>query len=195
MSEKQQFEVVLATHNAGKVRELANDLAPLGWNLRGLADFGIVAPEETGVTFEENAQLKAANAAAKTGLWALADDSGLEVDALGGVPGVQTADFGGWEKLLEVMKHLPTEPRTARFRCVLALVRAERETLFFKGVCEGVITSQGRGDGGFGYDPVFQPVGEALTFAEMSKGEKSALSHRGEAVRALLTWVASEEAL
>lgn len=189
MSKKtMKIQAILATHNSGKLLELQSALEPLGWSLTGLDEQGLPAPDETGLTFEANALLKAQTAAAATGLWALADDSGLEVAALGGQPGVQTANFGGWEKLLEVMQDIPDEQRQARFICVLALVRGSGEALYFKGSCEGMIARTGHGDGGFGYDPVFMPLGETCTFAEMSKAEKARLSHRGKALKALLEW-------
>ncbi len=189
MSEKTvKIQSVLATHNAGKLAELQSALGGLGWELSGLAGHGLPAPDETGTTFEANALLKARAANDATGLWALADDSGLEVAALDGRPGVWTADFGGWEKLLEVMQDVEDGARQARFICVLALVRSGEEPLYFKGACDGVITRAGIGDGGFGYDPVFVPHGETRTFAQMDKAEKAAFSHRGKAVAALLEW-------
>lgn len=189
MSEKTTLiQAILATHNPGKLDELQSALAPLGWHLTGLAEHGLPAPAETGTTFDANALLKAQAAATATGLWALADDSGLEVAALGGQPGVMTADFGGWEKLLEVMRDVPDGQRQARFICVLALVRPGADTLYFMGSCDGVISRNGSGDGGFGYDPVFVPTGDTRTFADMNKADKAGFSHRGKAVKALLEW-------
>lgn len=186
--------VVLASHNQGKLKELGDVLAPLGWTLLGMKDFYLPAPEETGTTFEANAKLKAEAAATATGLWAMADDSGLEVDALNGAPGVATADFGGWEKLLEVMKDVPSDMRGARFVCVLALQCKGSETVYFKGTCRGVIALHAAGEAGFGYDPVFIPEGETRTFAQMSKAEKNELSHRGRALTLLMKY-ARESAL
>lgn len=180
--------VVLASHNAGKVRELANALATLGWNLAGMDEMHLAIPEETGTTFYENAALKAEAAALATELWSLADDSGLEVDALDGAPGVFTADFGGWQRLLDVMIDLPPEQRKARFVCVLALKRPCHDVIYFTGTCQGSISLQNLGDGGFGYDPVFIPEGDSRTFAEMTADEKATYSHRGRAVLALLEW-------
>lgn len=186
--------IVLATHNVGKVREIANALSGAGFEVVSMKDLDLPAPDETGTSFEANAELKAMAAAAGSGLWALADDSGLEVDFLDGKPGVETAAYGGWEKLTEVMTHVPEQARGARFVCVLALVRMGLPTIFFKGVCEGAIATQAKGDGGFGYDPVFIPSGHSLTFAEMTKVQKSAISHRGQAVAQLTAWAAAEKA-
>lgn len=183
-----KISAVLATHNNGKLSELKSILEPLGWDLQSLADFNLPAPDETGVTFEANALIKAEAAAAATGLWTLADDSGIEVDALGGLPGVQTAYYGGWEKLLAALDGLPYEQRKARFVCVLTLIGPSKDPLFFRGICNGHIAFEGLGDGGFGYDPVFIPEGENRTFAQMLKTEKNQFSHRGKALKALLQW-------
>lgn len=191
MSKSALKTLVLATHNAGKIQELGVSLANCGWKVVGIGDFRLEAPEESGATFEANAAIKAEAASQTTGFWALADDSGLEVDALDGAPGVTTADFGGWSKLLQVMAHVPEGKRSARFVCVLALSRVSFPTLYYKGVCEGVITLQARGGAGFGYDPVFCPLGSTMTFAEMKADEKAVLSHRGIALRLLLEWMAT----
>lgn len=181
-------EVVLASGNAGKLAEFRELLAPLGWRLRGLEGFDL--PEETGETFEANALLKARAAAAHTGLAALADDSGLSVWALGGAPGVRSARYGGKatdaERSAHLLEQLGENPdRAARFVCVLALVAGGAERTF-RGELPGHIVSKGRGAGGFGYDPLFVPEGEGRTLAEMSRAEKGAIGHRGQAVRALL---------
>ncbi|RYG61823.1 MAG: RdgB/HAM1 family non-canonical purine NTP pyrophosphatase [Alphaproteobacteria bacterium] len=187
------MSVVLATHNQGKIAELRGVLGPLGWDICSTAEFDLKEPVEDGETFEANALIKAQAAADATGLWSLADDSGLEVEALDGEPGVQTAYYGGWEKLLGAMETLKTEAeRKARFVCVLALVRSGEEPLFFTGICDGHIAMQGLGEGGFGYDPVFIPSGETLTFAQMGKAEKHRFSHRGKAVNALLAWAQAD---
>lgn len=153
-------------------------------------------PEETGQTYAENALVKARTAARLTGALALGDDSGLEVDALGGAPGLHTARFGGpgltdrgrWELLLERLRDVPPARRTARFRCVIALAGPARgEQVVVDGVVEGVIAAAPRGSGGFGYDPVFVPTeGDGRSFAQMTSAEKHAVSHRGRAFAALV---------
>jgi len=149
-------------------------------------------PEETGQTYAENALVKARTAARVTGALALGDDSGLEVDALGGAPGLHTARFGGpgltdrarWELLLERLRDVPPARRTARFRCVIALADPARGEQVVEGVVEGVIAAAPRGSGGFGYDPVFfyPPLGR--TFGEISDEDKQRVSHRGKALAA-----------
>ena len=178
--------LTLATHNAGKVQELRAALAATGLAVTGAEN--LAAPEEGHDSFEANALLKARFAAAALGTWALADDSGLCVEALDGAPGVDTAHFGGWERLLAVLKDVP-EPRRARFECVLALCAPDGRAQIFRGTCAGVITQQAQGDGGFGYDPVFRPEGAAVTFAAMDAAVKQGLSHRGQALRALCDWL------
>jgi XTP/dITP diphosphohydrolase len=190
---KTPLKVVLATHNAGKVAEITSALQPLHWTFAGMNDLGLPAPEETGSTFLDNAALKAETAAMTADAWALADDSGLEVEALGGQPGVNTADFGGWKHLLEVMKHLPEGERKARFVCVLVLCSKDGKMRFFEGSCEGQIALAAHGEGGFGYDPVFIPQGDTRTFASMTKDEKYTHSHRGAALKALLHWAMNQE--
>jgi len=189
------MRIVLATGNAGKIREFSDLLGPLGFEFVPQAEFGIEPPEETGETFEDNAILKARYASAHSGLPAMADDSGLEVDALGGAPGVRSARYAGegagdlanLEKLLEAMKRVPDASRSARFRCVIALARTadDPSPLLGRGVWEGVILRSSRGHGGFGYDPVFAPRGEARSVAELAAAEKHAQSHRGSALRDL----------
>jgi len=181
--------LLLATHNAGKAREFLTLLAPHGFLIRTLADENLPAPEETGTTFEANAELKATHGRTATGHWTLADDSGLEVFTLKGAPGVDTAHYGGWEKLLSVLQTTPKEERQARFVCVLALQSPEGQTTFFTGFCEGVITTDARGEKGFGYDPVFRPESQERTFAEMSAEEKHCFSHRGAALRQFTAWL------
>jgi XTP/dITP diphosphohydrolase len=187
--------VVLATANPGKQREFQALLAPLGVELLLQSALGVVAPEETGSTFEANALLKARHAALCTGLPALADDSGLEVDALGGRPGVRSARYAGEGAsdadnnalLLAELARLPAERRAARYRCVLAFVRSADDPapLTVEGRWEGRIAAVAGGSGGFGYDPLFIPAGLACTAAELAPGEKNQLSHRGQALRAL----------
>jgi len=182
--------LAVASKNPDKVREIEELLAPTG--LVGEIVRGLDWPdvEETGTTLEENALLKGRAVAEATGLPSLADDTGLEVTALGGAPGVETARFAGPDatyadnvaRLLEVMEGIGD--RRARFRTVVALVFPSGEEVVAEGVVEGVITTSPRGSGGFGYDPVFEVEGR--TFAEMSPEEKNALSHRARAVRALV---------
>ena len=187
------MKVVLATGNPGKVRELKEGLAPLGWTLLTLADFALRIPKEEGATFLENALLKAAYVAKATGLPALADDSGLEVYALGGEPGVYSARYGGRATdrernvyLLERMRHLKGEERKARFVAVLVLAYPDGHAEAYEGSVEGVILEAPRGEGGFGYDPLFYVPEAGKTFAEMGLEEKARYSHRGKALRALL---------
>lgn len=190
------MRVVLATGNAGKIREFAELLAPLGFEFVPQAEFGIEPPEETGETFEANAILKARHAAARSGLPAMADDSGLEVDALGGAPGVRSARYAGeaagdlanLQKLLQAMREIPPAARSARFRCVIALVRTADDPapLLGRGHWEGRILESARGAGGFGYDPVFAPRSEARSVAELPSAEKHAQSHRAAALRDLI---------
>jgi len=187
------MRVVLATSNPGKVRELKAGLEPLGWTLLSLADFPLRMPKEEGSTFLENALLKAAYVAKATGLPALADDSGLVVPALGGEPGVYSARYGGKETdrernvyLLERMRHLKGEERKARFVAVLVLAYPDGHAEAYEGSVEGVILEAPRGEGGFGYDPLFFIPEAGKTFAEMTLEEKARHSHRGKALEALL---------
>lgn len=197
--------ILIATSNKGKVAEIASLLEGLDCRVIGLEDLPQVPPpvEETGETFLENALLKADYYHEITGLLTLADDSGLEVDALGGRPGVYSARYGGEGLssadqivlLLEELKNAPEKKRTARFICSIALVGAQdgqpiRQT--FEGKCEGEIAAEPRGSGGFGYDPIFIDTIDAelgRTFAELSHEEKSARSHRGKALRATIKYL------
>ena len=188
--------VVLASGNAGKLREFSELLGPSGFDLVRQSEFGITPPPETGATFLENALIKARNAAQLSGLPAIADDSGIEVDALGGAPGVFSARFAGEDasdeanlaKLLAALEGLPPEKRTARYRCVIVFVDSalDARPLVGEGAWEGRIIAARRGTGGFGYDPSFVPVGETRTVAEMPAAEKNLQSHRGQAMRAFL---------
>jgi XTP/dITP diphosphohydrolase len=190
------MQVVLATGNAGKQREFAALLAPLGFELVLQSALGIEPAEETGTTFEANALLKARHAAARAGLPALADDSGLEVDALQGRPGVYSARYAGPAAtdadnnalLVRELAGIPGMRRSARYRCVLALVRTANDPapLIAEGSWEGHIALAAAGSGGFGYDPWFIPEGHAVTSAQLAPGLKNALSHRGKALRALV---------
>jgi XTP/dITP diphosphohydrolase len=185
---------VLATGNAGKAREIQAMLGA-GWVVRLQAELGVAPIEETGATFAENALLKARHAAAVTGLPALADDSGLEVDALGGAPGVRSARYAGpgatdrqnVARLLAELADVPDGARGARFRCVLAWVRdaADPAPVLATGNWEGRIARAPRGGGGFGYDPVFEDAATGLTAAELPPEAKNAASHRGQALRNL----------
>jgi len=186
--------IVLATGNRGKAREISSMLGP-GWDVVLQSDCGVSAIEETGATFVENALLKARHAASATGLPALADDSGLEVDALNGAPGVRSARYAGesatdadnLDLLLAELADVPDALRTARFRCVLAYVRTADDPapLIAEGIWEGRITAGPRGLLGFGYDPVFEDPVSGQTAAEMVPATKNRLSHRGQALRAL----------
>lgn len=186
------MKLLLATSNRGKLREIQERVASIGLEVISLADAGIEPAQETGSTFEENASLKALSAAKASGLWSLAEDSGLEVDALGGRPGVYSARFAGAgasdeennQKLLEAMAGVPVERRSARFRAVMVLASPEGKTWKVEGVCEGRIALTPKGEGGFGYDPLFLYGGR--TFAEMSLAEKDAVSHRGKALTAMI---------
>jgi XTP/dITP diphosphohydrolase len=184
----------VATLNAAKGRELAALLADLALEVRLLAEWpGATLPEETGATYAANALLKARGAARQLGALALADDSGLEIDALGGAPGVRSARYGGpglddagrCRRLLDALAHVPAPCRTARFRCVVALVDPAGPEHVVEATVEGVILGAPRGQGGFGYDPIFLAPSLGRTFAELSEAEKAAVSHRGQAVAAV----------
>lgn len=189
-------KVVLATGNPGKVREMSALLAEFGLEVLPQSNFNIVEADETGTTFIENAIIKAKHAAALTGLPAIADDSGLAVDALQGVPGIYSARYAGVDasdrdnllKLLDALKGVPTAQRTARFHCVLVyMTHAEDPTpLVCHGSWDGVITEQPSGEDGFGYDPIFFVESEGCTSAQLTKQRKSELSHRGQALTKLL---------
>lgn len=181
--------VVLATHNLHKVREIRKILGRLTLPVVGLDLFPSYGVRETGKTLEANALLKARAAVKRTGRAALADDTGLEVRALKGAPGVYSARYAGPacsfadnnRKILREMKDVPAGRRTAVFRCVVALVLPGGKEKVFEGRCPGRIISDLRGTEGFGYDPVFQPSGQKKTFAEMSLREKNRISHRSKA--------------
>jgi XTP/dITP diphosphohydrolase len=189
-------KAVLASGNAGKVREFAQLLAARDIEVIPQTAFGLTTPAETGATFLDNALLKARHAAGATGLAALADDSGIEVDALGGRPGVWSARYAGegasdadnLALLLRELADVPEPRRGARYRCVLVFLRqpADPAPVVASGVWEGHILSAPRGTGGFGYDPIFQPAGLALAVAELPAQEKNRISHRAQALRALL---------
>ncbi len=190
------MKAVLASGNAGKQREFAALLAPLGYEVVTQTSLGLVSASETGTTFEDNALLKARHAALLAGLPALADDSGIEVDALGGRPGVYSARYAGEQAsdeanlrlMLTELAGVPPARRTARYRCVLAFVRgpADPQPLLAAGSWEGSILTAPRGSGGFGYDPIFLPEGSGLSAAEMTPAAKNVVSHRARALAALI---------
>ena len=192
------MKVVLATHNRGKVVELRRILESAGLAIELLTadDVALGDVEETGTTFTENALLKARAGAAACGLACLADDSGLVVDGLHGEPGVRSARYAGRHgddeaNLRLVLERLADTPdRRAHFECAAALVAADGREWTATGTVEGEITMHPRGTNGFGYDPIFQPLGSALTTAEMPPEEKDAISHRGKAFRAIVPAVA-----
>ncbi|MCS2156356.1 XTP/dITP diphosphatase [Scandinavium sp. H11S7] len=189
-------KVVLATGNAGKVRELASLLNDFGLDVVAQTELNVESVEETGLTFVENAILKARHAAKVTGLPAIADDSGLAVDVLGGAPGIYSARYAGvdasdqqnLEKLLVALKDVPDDQRQAQFHCVLVYMRhaADPTPLVCHGSWPGVITRESAGNGGFGYDPIFFVPDAGKTAAELSREEKIAVSHRGQALKLLL---------
>lgn len=188
------MKLLVATHNRGKIAELRALFAGLGYDLVGLGDVGIAqSVEETGHTFEENALLKARHYAAQTGLLTLADDSGLEVEALGGAPGVHTARYGGrglsdrerYERLLQALEGVPPEKRRARFRCVIALAWPDGRAETAEGTCEGYIAEAPRGENGFGYDPVFYLPEFGATMAELPAEVKNRISHRARAAQGI----------
>ena len=189
------MDLLLATHNPHKVREFSQLLGK-NFKLFDLTAFPEIAiPKETGTTFEENAILKAKAASRNLPKLVIADDSGLEVDALGGAPGIFSARYAGQNasdrenvnKLLRALSALkiPRDMRLARFRCLIALARNGKVLGTFEGVVEGTIVDPPRGSGGFGYDPVFQPKGSRQTFAEMAAEMKNEISHRARAIAAL----------
>lgn len=190
-------KIVLATGNKGKVAELSQMLAPYNFQVVPQTELGVTDADETGLTFIENAILKARHAALVTGLPAIADDSGLAVDALGGAPGIYSARYAGEaatdtdniNKLLHALQDTPVGQRTAQFNCVLVYLRhAEDPTpLVCHGVWHGEITLSPAGSAGFGYDPVFYVASEGCTCAELPPGRKQQLSHRGKALAQLLS--------
>ena len=190
-------DIVLASSNKGKVREINQLLAGLDMVVRPQGEFNVVDAEETGLSFVENAILKARNAAQHTGLPAIADDSGLEVDALAGAPGIYSARFAGegasdqanLEKLLDALQDTPEENRTARFQCLMVYMRhADDPTpLICQGSWEGRILTAACGSNGFGYDPVFYVPTHNCSSAELPAETKNQLSHRGQALRKLVT--------
>jgi len=194
--------IVLASNNAGKVREINELLQAERIKVIPQSDLGVTEPEETGLTFVENAILKARNAARHSGLAAIADDSGIEVDALQGAPGIYSARFAGpgasdaenLAKLLEMLQGVPEARRKARFQCLMVYMRHGEDPtpVICQGTWEGRIALAPRGDNGFGYDPVFQVPGEGCSAAELPASTKNRLSHRGQALGALVRYLRGE---
>lgn len=188
--------IVLASNNAGKVREIQSLLAEYRIEVSPQSAFGVDEADETGLTFIENAILKARHAARQCLLPAIADDSGIEVDALNGAPGIRSARFAGAnasdranvERLLASLADVDDADRTARFRCVMVLLRHadDPSPIIAEGTWEGCIARAPQGHRGFGYDPVFLPADQGCTAAELEPAEKNRLSHRGQALRRLV---------
>lgn len=195
--------VVLASQNAHKLQELGQILSQYGMRVVPESQLGIdLTVAETGSTFEENSLLKAEAVCRASGFPTIADDSGLMVDALNGAPGVFSARYGGTENrtdtdrlqyLLRNMEHVPPEKRTARFVCVITLLRPDGTKLVSRGTCEGRIAMQACGTGGFGYDPVFYVPEAGCTFAEMTPAQKNAISHRANALRGFVEQLNKEK--
>lgn len=186
--------VIIATQNKGKAKDFEALLAPLGYEVLTLRDVAAdMDVEETGVTFEENAVIKAEAVADALQTTVIADDSGLEIDVLGGEPGVYSARYAGLEKsdeanidkVLGKLEGVMEDERTARFRCVLAIASPGKKTITFSGSCEGNIIGERRGENGFGYDPIFYVPNLGKTMAELTPEEKASISHRGNAIREL----------
>lgn len=189
-------KVVLATGNAGKVSEFAKLLKECNLNIIAQTELAISAIEETGLTFVENAILKARHAAKASGFAAIADDSGLSVNALKGAPGIYSARFAGenasdeenLHKLLSILKDIPDNQRQAQFHCVLVYLRhfADPTPIICHGIWQGVLTHEPKGSNGFGYDPIFYDSKLKLTAAQLTKVQKNTVSHRGQALKMLL---------
>lgn len=189
MNLKRGDALVVASHNRGKLREIEELLAPCGFAVKGAAELGLAEPEETGLTFEDNAMLKARAAAGASGMMALADDSGLSVTALGGAPGIYSARWAGattgfsgaMARVERELKEKGTADCSAKFVCVLALATPHGETETFRGEVKGTLVFPPRGSKGFGYDPIFVANGMTETFAEIDPAAKHAMSHRAKA--------------
>lgn len=196
------MRIVLATNNAGKLREFSELLRHLNAELVPVGAFSSIAADETGLSFIENAILKARHASQVSGLPAIADDSGLEVDALQGAPGIYSARYAGIgasdqqnrQRLLENLRGVDPVSRTARFRCALAYLRhaADPAPLVCQATWEGSIRTAPTGDGGFGYDPIFEVAAVGVSAAQLSATEKNRLSHRGKAIQLLLQELKTE---
>ena len=189
--------LVVATHNNGKLEEIASLIRPFSVSVKGAAELNLAEPEETETTFVGNARIKAHAAAQATGLPSLSDDSGIEIDALDGAPGVYTADWAetpnGRDFVMAMTKandmldqRGATNPRTARFCCTLVMAWPDGHDEVFPGIMPGQVVWPMRGDQGHGYDPIFQPDGYDMTFGEMDRWEKNKISHRADAFRKLV---------
>jgi XTP/dITP diphosphohydrolase len=180
--------LIVATQNLGKLKEMQHHLSDLPWELQLMPSS--LEIEETGKTFLENASLKASQVAKQMGQWAIADDSGLAVDALQGAPGIYSARYGidDADRIARLLRELgDTSHRTAQFVCAIAVARPDGEIACHQeGICPGEILHKPQGEGGFGYDPIFYVPAANLTFAEMSKDQKRQVSHRGKAIAAIL---------
>lgn len=195
-------KIVLATGNQGKVREMSDLLADFGFEVLAQSEFNVVDADETGTTFIENAIIKARHAAKETGLAAIADDSGLEVDYLKGAPGIYSARFAGQgasdeenlNKLLKAMEGVPEEQRSARFHCVLVLMRHTDDPtpIVCHGKWEGRILTKAQGENGFGYDPIFYVAEDDCSSAQLEPARKKQLSHRGKALKTLFATLAEQ---
>lgn len=194
-------EVVIASGNPGKLREIAAILTPLQWNVRPQLAFSVAAIPETGLTFVENALIKARNACTACGLPAIADDSGIEVDALGGAPGVRSARYAGkeacdrnnLEKLIREMASVPWEERQCRFHCLMVYLRHPKDPtpVIAHGVWEGILLFKAQGQNGFGYDPIFYVPGYDCSSAELDPAVKDRISHRAQALHELVVKLGS----
>ncbi|OCG63272.1 XTP/dITP diphosphatase [Gilliamella sp. Fer4-1] len=195
-------KIVLATNNQGKVNELQRLLTDAGFDIVAQSQFNVPDANETGLTFIENAILKARHTAKLTGLPSIADDSGLSVDALGGQPGIYSARYAGEhgndqsnnQKLLDALNNVPKEKRTAYFYCALVFMRHENDPtpIICLGKWHGLILTEAQGDGGFGYDPLFYVPELGCTAAQLTKEQKSQISHRGQALKQLISKIKTE---
>ncbi|GER05934.1 non-canonical purine NTP pyrophosphatase [Iodidimonas muriae] len=186
-----EHRIIVASHNPGKVREIRNLLSPLGIKVQAADELGLIEPEETGKTFLENAALKARAAATASGIAALADDSGLCVDALQGAPGIYSARWAGPDKdfalaMAEIERKLDGAPSAAHFTCALSLAWPDGHVENVEGIIEGRLRFPPKGTRGFGYDPIFVPHGYDISFGEMNPENKLAINHRAIAFKKML---------
>lgn len=189
------MNLFLASGNKGKIEELQEALNTFPVKLYSSLDLQFLSPDENGSAFYDNALIKAQSGLVQTGMPTLADDSGLCVDALNGAPGVYTADYGGYNALLDAMKSVPDGARGASFHCVLVLCMPDMAPLSWSGVVRGTICQHAAADDfGFGYDPVFLPESSHQTFSEMPTAQKRRLSHRGHALDGFLAWLSTQTA-
>lgn len=194
-------KLIIATRNQGKMRDFKALFDTYNIPVISLADLKepVKDIEESGETFEENAALKAEAVCRQFNIPVIADDSGIEIDALSGAPGIYSARYAGpekddqanTEKVLREMKNIPEDKRTARFVCVLAIAQPGKKTIFKRGECEGSIAYKSRGNNGFGYDPIFYPLGYTKTMGELTLDEKNSISHRKKALDKIEEWVQS----